>query len=781
MSDPSAICARQLTAPGRLPGAAPVLDDPGTWVLAFNAAVLAVGLLWMQFGWGGEAGLALVVNLTDLVLSLSLAGLTWRVARSAGLTGRARLGWRLLALGCFAYWLGNLCWFGYEVLLGVNPFPSPADLGYLSFIPLVLAGLLCFIRPLESRSERIQFWLDVCVVMIGVGVLVWYFLLRPMAQVHYGGMLELVLTQAPPLGDTALLVAVAALVLKRRRGRSGAPLGWLVAGLVCFFLADTRFAYQTLAGSYAAGGLTDALYDLAYFLMMVGAYLAYRVGAAGVRVADARSEPGWGVGSLPYLSVAAAYGLLLLVTFGLLPEVPYVHWGDALGGLILAAAVLTILVMVRQAVAAREVARLRAAQATRETEARFASLVRHSSDVISVMGPDQRIRFVSAAAQRVLGLAPTALTDTALLDLLHPEDRLHAAGFLRRVLASHEVTAATEWRLRHADGSWRDIETLATNLTEDRSVGGVVLNSRDVTERRRLEQRLRQLAFQDPLTGLANRTLFRDRVEHALIRAARSQGSVTLLYLDLDDFKAINDSLGHAAGDTLLQIVAERLHECARDSDTVARLGGDELAILVEEVLPQGAAVVLAERIAARLAEPIALAAREVRVTASIGIAQSVPTDDVDSLLGNADLAMYWVKNIGKHGYAQFEPSMHTAARERIDLEVDLRQGLARGEFLVYYQPIIHLPSNTLAGVEALVRWQHPRRGLLSPEVFIPLAEEKGELMVALGRWVLNEACRQSKLWQDLLPVDMAWHVAVNISVRQFQQSDLVHDVAEAL
>ncbi|WP_295392150.1 EAL domain-containing protein [uncultured Thiodictyon sp.] len=779
MSDPSAICAPAGTAPGRLPGTVPVLDDPGTWVLAVNFALLACYLLWVPFHWGGEARVALLADLADLVLSVSLFGLTWRASRSAGLNRRTRLGWRLLALGALAYWLGNLGWFGYEVLLGVNPFPSPADLGYLSFIPLVLAGLLCFIRPLESRSERVQFWLDVCVVMIGVGVMVWYFLLRPMAQVHYNSTLQLLLTQAPPLGDTALLVAAAALVLKRRRGRSGAPLAWLVAGLVCLFLADTRFAYQVLAGSYATGGLTDALYALAYCLMMVGPYLEYRIAAAGVPSVDGPSD--WGAGLLPYLSVAGAYALLLLVAFGLVPEVPYVHWGDALGGLILAAAVLTVLVMVRQAVAAREIARLRAAQATRATQARFAALVRHSSDVISLMGPDRHIRFVSAAAQRVLGLAPAALTDTDLLDLLHPEDRRHAADFLRRVLASQAVTASTEWRLRHADGSWRDIETLATNLTADPTVGGVVLNSRDITERRRLEQRLRQLAFQDPLTGLANRTLFRDRVEHALIRAARSQGSLTLLYLDLDDFKAVNDSLGHAAGDTLLQVVAERLHQCARESDTVARLGGDELAILVEEPLPPAAAGALAERIAARLAEPIALGGREVPVRASIGIAQSVPTDGVDTLLGKADLAMYWVKHSGKQGYAQFEPAMQAAARERIDLELDLRHALECGEFLVYYQPIIHLPTNTLAGVEALVRWQHPRRGLLPPEVFIPLAEEKGELMVLLGRWALNQACGQARVWQDLLPAGMAWHVAVNISVRQFQQSDLVQDVADAL
>lgn len=455
------------------------------------------------------------------------------------------------------------------------------------------------------------------------------------------------------------------------RRRIGAATGlwtdpgtWVLAvdgALVAFFLVWMQFHW----GGESRVALVNGLIALTLGLSLAG--MTWRAsrspGLAGA------TRLGWQL-----ISVAAAYSLLLAVWVGLWQTSGELHVQQdaSLGALVVAAFILMALVLAWQALSARELARLRAEQAARQSEAHFASLVRHSSDVISLIGPDSRIRFVSPASLGVLGLAPESLQDTSLLDLIHPQDRPQAAVFLRRILAHQGVAAVTEWRLRHADGSWRDMETLATKLAEEPAVCGVVLNSRDITERKRLEERLRQLAFQDPLTGLANRTLFRERLEHALTRAVRSQESVTLLYLDLDDFKRVNDRLGHAAGDTLLKTAAERLLECSRPADTVARLGGDELAVLIEEPLPRDTAVALAERIAARLAEPVVLAGQEVQVTASIGIVQGGPGDGVDKLIGKADLAMYSAKSRGKHGHALFETWMHAAAMERMDSELDL-------------------------------------------------------------------------------------------------------------
>jgi diguanylate cyclase (GGDEF)-like protein len=376
---------------------------------------------------------------------------------------------------------------------------------------------------------------------------------------------------------------------------------------------------------------------------------------------------------------------------------------------------------------------------------------------------------------------PETLHSTSLPVLLHPEDRLRAESFLRDALTRKEsTTASTEWRLLHRDGRWRDIETIATNLTQDSAVGGLVLNSRDVTERKLLEAQLTQLAFHDPLTQLANRTLFKDRVEHALQRTSRNGQKITVLFLDLDNFKTVNDSIGHAEGDTLLKETARRLLQCSRPQDTVARLGGDEFAILVEDPLDPEALARLAERIAAAFFKPVALGGRDITVTTSIGIAQG-SGGDADALLRNADVAMYTVKNRGKRGYALFEPGMHAAVMERVDFDADFSKALERGEFRLLYQPIVELGTGRLAGVEALVRWHHPVRGVVPPSVFIPLAEEDSELIVPLGRWILREACRQGEVWQRGGLFNAPVHIAVNISVRQLQYSNLVQDVAAAL
>lgn len=282
---------------------------------------------------------------------------------------------------------------------------------------------------------------------------------------------------------------------------------------------------------------------------------------------------------------------------------------------------------------------------------------------------------------------------------------------------------------------------------------------------------------------LPNRILFHNRVEHALLRAAGQSRPITVLILDLDDFKTVNDSPGHAEGDALLMAAAERLQGCTRPFDTVARLGGDEFAFLIEDQSPENAPIQLANRIGAALATPIPLGDREVLVTASIGIAQTDASGSgsVEALLRNADVAMYAAKGQGKCGHAVYTPNMHAAALERINLERDLRKAVERQGFVLLYQPVVHLPSGAFAGVEALVRWRHPSRGLILPGDFIPLAEEHVELIVPLGQWVLREACRQARVWQDLCADNSCLHMAVNISPRQLQASNLGNDVACAL
>ena len=422
----------------------------------------------------------------------------------------------------------------------------------------------------------------------------------------------------------------------------------------------------------------------------------------------------------------------------------------------------------------------------RRREARFRSLVQNSSDVVAVIDSETRITYESDAVKRVLGHEPEERVGLSFADLTHPEDAALFRALVSGLLATSGTEQAAEFRLRHADGSWHWVDAICLNLSHDPAVGGVLLNYRDVTERKRLEHQLQHEAFHDSLTGLANRALFGDRVTHALSRVSRDTTSrLAVLFVDLDDFKVVNDSLGHAAGDELLALVAERIRACLRRADTPARLGGDEFGILLEEASHDTAAEI-ADRILNALSQPFALAARQLFVGASIGIAMgndregaSAEGESADELLRNADAAMYTAKSRGKGRYEFYEVEMHASALRRLEVRELMQSSLEAGDFALRYQPIVELVSGEIVGMEALVRWRQPDGRLAPPAEFIPLAEETG-LIVALGKWVLEESLRQAAEWRRLFP-GSSLSMAVNVSPRQLQEPGLVEVVRNAL
>lgn len=415
----------------------------------------------------------------------------------------------------------------------------------------------------------------------------------------------------------------------------------------------------------------------------------------------------------------------------------------------------------------------------RRSGERFRSLVQNSADVNMILDADGTIVYESAAVERVLGYRAANRLGSPSFEIVHPDDEPRAQQLLAEVMGARGAQISGEYRARHVDGSWRFIEAVLTNLLEDPAVSGIVVNYRDITERKTLEDELRHQAFHDSLTGLANRALFADRLEHALTRVRRFRQPLAVLFIDLDDFKTVNDSLGHGEGDLLLTAVAERLREGVRASDTIARMGGDEFAVLIEDPEDAATPVDVAHRLLGTLAEPFGLGGKELFVHASVGIAVSANRKQTgEDLLRDADAAMYTAKSNGKNRVEVFEPRMHAAAIARLDLKRDLEGALTRGEFALVYQPIMNLRTERLAGVEALLRWHHPRQGVVPPAEFIAAAEESG-LIIPLGRWVLEEACAQAKVWDAETPAPLS--MSVNVSGRQIQQPGFADEVADVL
>jgi diguanylate cyclase (GGDEF)-like protein/PAS domain S-box-containing protein len=419
----------------------------------------------------------------------------------------------------------------------------------------------------------------------------------------------------------------------------------------------------------------------------------------------------------------------------------------------------------------------------RQSEARFRSLVAHSSDLITVLDADGLITYQSPSIERLLGYRVDEVEGTRFDRLLSETDRPLLAQLIA-IDGSGDAEAHTiECSVSHRDGATLRFEVQHTDLLHDEHVRGIVLNCRDVSERKAFEEQLAHQAFHDPVTKLANRALFSDRVEHALMRTQRGVHEIAVMFIDLDDFKTVNDSLGHAAGDEVLQEVGRRLKIAVRPGDTVARFGGDEFAVLLDGVSGSSDAADAAARILRALDLPIEIEGKNVFPRASVGIClvgEDLETPEAAELLRNADVAMYMAKRDSKGSYRVFEPTMHERVVERLELRSDLQHALTMDQLELHYQPVVRLVDREILGVEALVRWNHPTRGTIPPIQFIPVAEETG-LIIPMGRWILETACREGARLRETFPRTEGLTMSVNLSVRQLQSETLVADVRQAL
>lgn len=413
------------------------------------------------------------------------------------------------------------------------------------------------------------------------------------------------------------------------------------------------------------------------------------------------------------------------------------------------------------------------------SEARFRSLVKNSSDAITVVDDHGVIRDEGPSVVNVLGYGPGALTGRSVREVVHPADVQALTDFIG---AAHDRDADSrvEGRWLTADGRWLLCETIVTNLMSDPHVRGWVLTTRDISDRKALESELTRRATHDSLTGLANRARFASRIDEALRRTI-APGSLAVLYIDVDDFKQVNDAEGHSTGDALLVELARRLRLCVRDGDEVARLGGDEFGILLERVTREEEAVAVAARILEALAQPLESNARRLLVSASVGVVIGAsPGEGSADLVRKADQAMYVAKQRGKSGYEVYRPEIHATLCERVTVLADLRGAIAREEVVAYFQPIVEVATGRVARVEALARWLHPRRGVLAPAEFIALAEETG-LIVDIGRQILRQACHQVAGYRAEIPGRSELGLNVNVAPRQLEDPNFAGDVQAAL
>ena len=726
---------------------------------------LLAGLLVISSGWllPGLTGLPPVLTRVACYEALSLGVVV------AVLVGVRRhrpdlaLPWCLLAAARAMYVAGDLTFYTNALVFHDPRFPSLADVFYLGQSPLVVVGLLLLVRR-RSRGLDQTSLTDALIITVGLGLLSWVFLLDPYVDAHGLSLLAKAVSLAYPLSD--LLVLAVAVRLAVGAGTRPPAFYLLVSGLAMLLATDAGYVLAQLGGSYQTGSPLDTGWMLACLLLGAAAlHPSMRaLSTAGDQRAARLSR-----GRLAALAGAAmiAPGVLVLQAMEGQPiDVPVIAGASVL---------LFALTLVRMASLAGEMA----AQAERgQLLDRLRAVIDASPVAIVELDPDSRVRLWNPAAERIYGWQREEV-----LGQPHPASVQAGWRPVHTAKGRSEPVARRELRQHHKDGTPIDVElSIAPLRTSTGELAGMIAVAADITDRKRLEEQLRHQAFHDPLTGLPNRALFHDRLEHALARIVRHGGLLAVLLLDLDGFKTVNDSLGHTAGDQLLGIVAERLRATVRPSDTVARLGGDEFVVLVEDTADPGEVDAVAERLLATLAEPVTLAGhdRPIRAGASIGIVTTADCVPAGDLLRDADIAMYLAKAKGGGGSRRFEPTMRTAAIQRIELEADLRRAVDHGEFTLQYQPIVELDSGRLTGVEALVRWQHPTRGLLAPGSFIPLAEETS-LLLPIGRWVLRRACQQARAWQLAVPGHQQLDVSVNLSAVELAQPNLVAEVAEAL
>ena len=613
-------------------------------VVLLSGFVVVVAAVWAVALPTGRVFEIVVGDLGFLVVDGVAAVLVASVARDRRGDSAGRRAWRYIALACAAWLAADTIWIVFDEILGINPYPSIADIGYLLAMACWAAGLLAFPRRRLRKGERAAFWLDASMALVAAGMVAWYFVLGPTAIGTDGTTLAFAFSIAYPVLDVFLIFGALVVLAGQDDTALRHDVAILALGMIFFATADIGWGYLLLLDTYGPGDWPDLAWMVGMFLVALAAYRQRehaRLSTAGVGASVASSTT-----LLPNVVVVCAY-VLLMVAGWREDTLPF-------QGLLAGATVLGLLVVARQVAVGNANARLLQQATTisamlRESESRFRSLVQNATDIIVIVSPDGHIVYGSPAVERVLGHTIASVEGADPLALVHPDDRETVRRALRSV--SQRPSGASECldcRLLHRAGIWHDAEVTLSNQLGTPGIDGIVLNVRDVTDRRDLERAIAYQATHDPLTGLANRALLLRRLGDALRLSTQSDPSLAVLFLDVDRFKLINDEYGHAIGDSLLIAVTTRLQASVPDANLVARLGGDEFVVLAPAATMEDA-----ERIAAGILvafqTPVQAADHVFNVTVSIGITVTDRSDqDPLEILSRADAAMYAAKRAGR-------------------------------------------------------------------------------------------------------------------------------------
>jgi diguanylate cyclase (GGDEF)-like protein/PAS domain S-box-containing protein len=674
---------------------------------------------------------------------------------------RRPMPWFLIAAGLGGFAVANLVW-AMRYFGGEQTFPSVSDALRLVAATLLAVGVLLFERERSPEGDSLG-GIEIAIVSIAVGLGVWLAVVEPYladSGLAFGDRVWAVLV---PMVE-AFALAIALRAASRETTHLPAPI-LLAIGVAIILGADVARSIAELRGGLGAGGLVAALAIPGPLL--IGAAALDPSMADGDRTRE--GAPLLGFGRVVWLSVAVLTPLTVLLA---LSAASLATWTTRTIAAV-CALVVVVLALTRMWRSMATVQML----TERRGQDRLAAMVEHSSDVVLLIDADGVIRYASPGLASTLGHRPGDWTGRSVIDLVSSEDRDAAATELAKAVRLGQGSMVKfEASLVRVDGQRRRVEATVANLLGGDAVDGMVATFRDVTEQRNLERQLSHRAFHDELTGLANRALFLDRMDQALRASRGDEDPLVVLFVDLDDFKSVNDALGHGVGDQMLRSIADRIRRVSGPGDTPARLGGDEFAILLEDRGGVERAVDLAEALLASLHEPVALAGYDLTVLASVGVAVSAPGMTTAGLLRDADIAMYEAKRSGKSQIKIFDPAMRLSATRHLEFRSDLGSAIERDQLRLVYQPIVDLRTRRVVGAEALLRWEHPTRGPVSPSEFIPIAERAG-LIVPIGRWVIEHSIRSAARWQGESPL----HVSVNVSAAQIRAGDFVDHVVATL